>query len=110
MFISADADTSLPTTVIANSEEGKIINEKVFGAFAEMWRLHGDVDASSDDDVSRRRRPQWFIKADDDTFMHLDNLLALLSRYDSAQHHYVGRAGEWRGVAYCGGGAGCECV
>lgn len=133
LYISADADAALPSTVIAGSEEGKIINEKVFGAFAEMWRRFGD---GADGDGARRAK--WFIKADDDTFMHLDNLLALLARYDrrgraarlccvclcarcaewgvflfllcvcarSDELHYIGRAGEWRGVAYCGGGAG----
>jgi hypothetical protein len=98
LYISADFDESLPTTVIPNSEEGKIINEKVFGAFAEMWRQFGDASTAA--------RPKWFVKADDDTFMQLDNLLALLARYDSDQRHYIGRAGEWRGVRYCGGGAG----
>lgn len=24
----------------------------------------------------------------------------------SNEHHYIGRAGEWHGVKYCGGGAG----
>lgn len=53
---------------------------------------------------------KWFMKADDDTFMHLDNLLDLLSEYDHNEKVYIGRAGEWGGgtayVKYCGGGAG----
>ena len=93
VYISADHDATLPTTVIPNSEEGKIINEKVFGAFELLWRQFG-------------AHARWFVKADDDTFLHVDNLLVLLARYDSDEKHYIGRAGEWRGVAYCGGGAG----
>jgi hypothetical protein len=100
LYISADRDDSLPTTVIAGSEEGRIINKKVFAAFERMWALYGDSG-------SEPERPRWFIKADDDTFMQLDNLAALLARYDADEPtHYVGRAGEWHGVNYCGGGAG----
>lgn len=100
LFISADRDDSLPTTVIEGSEEGRIINKKVFAAFELMWRRYGDAGTAAE-------RPRWFVKADDDTFMQLDNLAALLSRYDADEpSHYVGRAGEWHGVRYCGGGAG----
>jgi hypothetical protein len=69
LYISADRDDSLPTTVIAGSEEGRIINKKVFAAFERMWALYGDSG-------SEVERPRWFIKADDDTFMQLDNLAA----------------------------------
>jgi hypothetical protein len=100
MYISADPDDSLPTTVVPGSEEGRIINKKVFAAFERMWALYGDAG-------SEAQRPRWFIKADDDTFMQLDNLAALLARYDADNAmHYVGRAGEWYNVKYCGGGAG----
>jgi hypothetical protein len=100
MYVSADADDSLPTTVVPGSEEGRIINKKVFAAFERMWALYGDAGTEV-------QRPRWFIKADDDTFMQLDNLAALLARYDAdGAFHYVGRAGEWYNVKYCGGGAG----
>jgi hypothetical protein len=100
LYISADRDDSLPTTVVPDSEEGRIINKKVFAAFELMWARFGDHG-------TELQRPRWFIKADDDTFMQLDNLAALLARYDAdAERHYVGRAGEWYGVKYCGGGAG----
>jgi hypothetical protein len=38
---------------------------------------------------------KWFIKADDDTYLHLDNILDMLSEYDHQEPHYIGRAGEY---------------
>jgi hypothetical protein len=53
---------------------------------------------------------KWFIKADDDTYIHFDNLLDMLSEYNHEEEVYIGRAGEWGTgssyVRYCGGGAG----
>ncbi len=52
------------------------------------------------------------MKADDDTWIHFENLLAMLSEYNYLDPVYVGRAGEFGGaggtthIRYCGGGAG----
>ncbi len=92
LFFSAAPDDHLPLVVLPGSEEGTIINEKVFGMFKYMWEHHSDK--------------KWFIKADDDTYLHFDNIVDMLSEYDYKTPVYVGRAGEWNGVTYCGGGAG----
>ncbi|KAH3763126.1 glycoprotein-N-acetylgalactosamine 3-beta-galactosyltransferase 1 [Pelomyxa schiedti] len=93
LFVSADPDPSLPTTVFPGTEEGTIINEKVFQMFSYVWNNHGDK--------------KWFIKCDDDTYLVIDNILALLNeRYDHNAPLYIGRAGEFHGIDYCGGGAG----
>jgi len=36
----------------------------------------------------------------------MENALDLLSDYDYKEDGYIGRAGEWGNVKYCGGGAG----
>ena len=96
LFFDATSSKQLPMVVLPGSEEGTIINEKVFGMFSHMWKHHSDK--------------KWFIKADDDTYLHFENIIDMLSEYDYNDKHYIGRAGEWgRGsnyVKYCGGGAG----
>ena len=91
LYISADADDSLPTEVIPNSEEGSIINEKVLQGFERLY--------------ARFPSAKWYIKADDDSFVQLDHLAQLLARYDHTEPHYIGRAGLYSGIQYCGGGA-----
>eukprot|EP00727_Mastigamoeba_balamuthi_P002826 m51a1_g12540 hypothetical protein (320) ;mRNA; r:49-1066 len=93
VFVSADADAALPTVAFAGTEEGPIINKKVLRMFEHVWERYGG-------------NHSWFLKADDDTYVDVDALAAALSRYDHRRPLYVGRAGEWRGVEYCGGGAG----
>lgn len=64
--------------------------------FKYMWEHHSDK--------------KWFIKADDDTYLHFENIVDMLSAHDHRDALYIGRAGEWGGgasyVKYCGGGAG----
>jgi len=96
VFFSATPDSSLPLVALEGSEEGTIINEKVFRMFKYMWETYPDK--------------KWFIKADDDTYLHLENLVSFLGSFDWREPIYVGRAGEWGSgpelVRYCGGGAG----
>ena len=54
---------------------------KTWKAFKYVWEHHAD-DAD------------WFIKADDDTYMFTDNLLSFLSPYDPSEPHYFG--GYWK--------------
>eukprot|EP00040_Diaphanoeca_grandis_P004217 m.27612 g.27612 ORF g.27612 m.27612 type:complete len:700 (-) comp15777_c0_seq1:1951-4050(-) len=55
-------------------------------------------------------KADWFIKADDDTFVVWDNLVKFLSRFDSNQPHFFGRrfipGGEDEERSYYSGGSG----
>ncbi|KAI6649998.1 hypothetical protein LOD99_6362 [Oopsacas minuta] len=48
----------------------------------------------------------WFMKADDDTFVVPNNLYKFLANYNSSEPHYFGRELVLNGVIYCSGGGG----
>lgn len=49
----------------------------------------------------------WFIKADDDTYIIMENLRAIVSLYDPNKAHYIGgKSGDILPQGYNGGGAG----
>ena len=48
----------------------------------------------------------WFMKADDDSFVVTDNLYKFLSNYNSSEPHYFGRIWKLNNQIYCSGGAG----
>ena len=49
----------------------------------------------------------WYLKADDDTYVVVENLRALLARFDPATAHYIGgRSMDLLRTGYNGGGAG----
>ena len=48
----------------------------------------------------------WFVKADDDTFIVMENLRHFLSNYYSKEAHYFGRNFKYMTHDYNSGGAG----
>ncbi|KAF8041192.1 hypothetical protein BT93_B3197 [Corymbia citriodora subsp. variegata] len=55
---------------------------RIFRTILEMFRL-GDKDV------------RWYIMADDDTILFLDNLVEVLSKYDHTKYHYIGSSSEF---------------
>ena len=57
--------------------------------------------------IEHRNNIDWFLKADDDTYIIMENLKHYLSQYDPAKPHYVGgRSMDLLPNGYNGGGAG----
>ena len=48
----------------------------------------------------------WFMKADDDSFVVTENLYRFLSNYNSSVPHYFGRIWKLNNQIYCSGGGG----
>jgi len=48
----------------------------------------------------------WFFKADDDTYVIMENLKNLLKDYDTDEGHYFGCNFKLASVSYMSGGAG----
>ena len=106
LFVSDAESGSLPAVHLAGLAEGRgqALWDKTRAAFAFVYEMHGgDYD--------------WFMKADDDTFVVVENLRTLLADYspDSAVWfgcqfvYFDGRVGENQFNVYCSyhsGGAG----
>ena len=94
LFMGSFKDKELPVGVIRSPEVMPLLWRKVREAFKYVYDHHlHDVD--------------WFMKADDDTFVVVENLERLLSPLDPTKPYYIGHwaSGELDG-GYNGGGAG----
>ena len=92
LFMSTKEDPSFPAIGL-NVEEGyKKLWYKTRAAFDYIYQHHLN-DA------------EWFVKADDDTYMVIENLRHTLSKLNTSEPHYIGRYFTSYG-GYNGGGAG----
>ena len=92
------ADERLGTVVLPGVQEGHDnLWPKTLKAFQYIWEHHRD-DAD------------WFIKADDDTWVFVDNLRSYLANYNASKAHYLGRLGGQtdRNETYHYGGTGAR--
>ena len=77
IFMSSKNDSSLPSIDLKVVESRKTLWGKTKAAFQYVYKHHlNDAD--------------WFVKADDDTFMIMENLRFMLSQYNSSQAWYFG--------------------
>ena len=86
-YVGEDCDASAPAlsdmTIVnlKNIPDGEYPPQrKVFAALQHMYRYHGNS-------------YHWFMRADDDVYIHVPRLDTLLGRLDSNEKIYLGRAG-----------------
>ncbi|KAJ8024439.1 Glycoprotein-N-acetylgalactosamine 3-beta-galactosyltransferase 1 [Holothuria leucospilota] len=95
LFISSE-NTSFPTVAVSDHEGRKYLWKKTSGAFDYIYKHYLD-------------KADWFLKADDDTYVIVENLRKLLSTYNSEKAIYFGRKYKFphnTKVIYMQGGAG----
>ncbi|XP_066528848.1 glycoprotein-N-acetylgalactosamine 3-beta-galactosyltransferase 1-A isoform X3 [Hoplias malabaricus] len=94
LFMSSVEDRSFPTVGLGTGEGRDQLYWKTIRAFHYALKNHGE-DAD------------WFLKADDDTFVVVDNLRWVLSNYSSEEPIYFGkRFKPYAKQGYMSGGAG----
>lgn len=94
LFISSEFDPHLPTVKINISEGRNYLWGKTKAAYRYSYEHHKD-DA------------EWFLKADDDTYVVVENLRYFLMSYNSSQPMYFGcRFRPFVKQGYMSGGAG----
>jgi len=78
LFISSKEDLSLPTVVLNNTREGReFLWQKTMGAFRYVYENHlNDAD--------------WFLKADDDTYVIMENLRFMLRSFNTSRPIWLG--------------------
>ncbi|KAM3962679.1 glycoprotein-N-acetylgalactosamine 3-beta-galactosyltransferase 1-like [Aphomia sociella] len=94
LFMSSVYDKSLPTVKLPVYEGRDYLWAKTKEAFRYVYEQH-------------RRDADWFLKADDDTYVVVENLRYLLINYNSKNSLYFGcRFKPFVKQGYMGGGAG----
>ena len=84
----------LPTLLFPSTDETRgLLWTKTIFAFRSLLMRYGE-------------EFDWFMKADDDTFVVPDNLYKFLREYNSSIPYYFGREITINGVIYCSGGGG----
>ena len=79
LFMSSQADPSFPNAIGLNVKEGR---ENLWSKTRAAWDYIYDHHLDDAD---------WFIKADDDTFVVIENLRHLVSKLNPEEPHYLGR-------------------
>lgn len=95
-FFTDDDNTTFPSVgVFRNLTDGHIhLWAKTKAALRYIYDKHLD-------------EFEWFLKADDDTYIVVENLRLMLRRFDSSLPHYLGfRMAPYIDVGYNSGGAG----
>ncbi|KAK0174876.1 hypothetical protein PV327_010594 [Microctonus hyperodae] len=94
LFMSSSEDSSLPTVVLAVEEGRDHLWAKTKEAFKYAYEKYKD-------------QIDWFMKADDDTYVIVENLRYMLSSYDPSTPLYFGcRFKPFVKQGYMSGGAG----
>ncbi|KAK1801884.1 hypothetical protein P4O66_022511, partial [Electrophorus voltai] len=94
LFMSSEEDRGFPTVGLGTGEGREQLYRKTIRAFHYALKNHGE-DAD------------WFLKADDDTFVVVDNLRWLLANHSAGEPIYYGkRFKPYAKQGYMSGGAG----
>ncbi|KAL4646159.1 glycoprotein-N-acetylgalactosamine 3-beta-galactosyltransferase 1-B-like [Arapaima gigas] len=94
LFMSSEEDRDFPTVGLDTGEGRDKLYWKTIRAFHYVFKNHGE-------------EADWFLKADDDTFVVVDNLRWLLSNYTPEDPIYFGkRFKPYAKQGYMSGGAG----
>ena len=94
LFFSSVSDPSFPVIAIHDQEGRKYLTAKTFRTFQYLFKHHlSDAD--------------WFMKADDDTYVIVENLRYLLSHYDPSKPIHIGyHLQRYVRQGYMSGGSG----
>ena len=90
LFLNSKLNTSFPTICLEVPEQRNFLVAKIMHAFHFSWLNYKD-DAD------------WFVKADDDAFVIIENLRHHLTRYDPDQPLSFGEKCSTKHHHYCGG-------
>ena len=94
LYISSEVDADFPTVKVKSKEGRQYLWQKTRHAFQLIYDEYLE-------------KADWFIKADDDTFLILENLRYFLAGYNSSQPIYFGcRFKPFVKQGYMSGGAG----
>ncbi|KIH57684.1 hypothetical protein ANCDUO_12121, partial [Ancylostoma duodenale] len=114
VFVSNATDDELPIIVVNLNESRKELWSKTREAFTWAYNnvlvsfLTGNHILSAKYVCSIQDDYDWFLKADDDTYMHMENLRALLTEHSSDDAVAIGHQFKSQGdyPNYHSGGAG----
>ncbi|KAJ8258171.1 hypothetical protein GJAV_G00193960 [Gymnothorax javanicus] len=94
LFMSSEADQDFPTVGLGTGEGRKQLYWKTIRALHYIAENHGD-------------EADWFLKADDDTFVVVDNLRWILANHTPEEPVYFGKRFKFYNKnSYMSGGAG----
>jgi len=94
LFVSSTNDTKFGTFGVNFTEGRRNLWSKTRDGFKHVYEHYYD-------------KADWFIKADDNTFVIVENLRYFLASYNTNDPHYFGEKWKWRkGEYFNAGGAG----
>ncbi|ALC39815.1 CG3119 [Drosophila busckii] len=92
LFVSSEDYEPLGVVQVVQSDSYDELWNKTHEGFRHVWLQYGE-------------QYDWFLKADDDTYVIMENLLQLLSAYDADMPVYFGYQMSRYNVSYMSGGA-----